>query len=66
MPLFSFIMSGKDIPYLEFFKKLKERADIVVAAQVFCPFRTVDSSHGLYNVTRVRTADNDKDLETAE
>ncbi|PVH69952.1 hypothetical protein DL98DRAFT_598235 [Cadophora sp. DSE1049] len=35
-------MSGKDVPYLEFFKKLKERADIVVAAQELCPFLIVD------------------------
>jgi hypothetical protein len=59
-------MLGKDVPYLEFFKKLKERADIVVAAQELCPFRIVDGSYGLHNVTRVRTADNNKDLEITE
>jgi len=59
-------VSGKDVSYLEFFKKLKERADIVVAAQELCPFRIVDSSHSLHNVTHVRTADNNKDLEIAQ
>jgi hypothetical protein len=38
----------------------------VVAAQELCPFRIVDGSHGLHNVTRVRTADNNKDLEIAQ
>jgi hypothetical protein len=65
-PCISFIVSGKDVSYLEFFKKLKERADIVVAAQELCPFRIVDGSHGLHNVTRVRTADNNEDLEIAQ
>jgi hypothetical protein len=57
---------GKDVPYLEFFRKLKDRADIVVAAQELCLFRIVDGSNGLHNVTRIRTADNDKDLEITE
>ena len=55
-----------NVPYLEIFKKLKEKADIVVAAQELCPFRIVDGSHDLHNVTRVRAADNDKDLEITE
>lgn len=59
-------MSGKDVLYLDFFKKLKEKADIIVTAQELCPFRIVDSSYSLYNVTRVRTANNNKDLKIAE
>jgi hypothetical protein len=59
-------MSSKDVLYLEFFKKLKKRADIIIAAQELCPFWIVNSSHSLYNVTRVRTTDNNKDLEIAQ
>ncbi|KAH7418732.1 hypothetical protein BKA64DRAFT_763361 [Cadophora sp. MPI-SDFR-AT-0126] len=56
----------RDIAYLEFFEKLKERADIVVHAQELCPFRIVEGSHDRHVVTRERKANNKKDLETTE
>jgi hypothetical protein len=59
-------VSGKDVSYLEFFKKLKERTDIIVAVQELCLFRIVDGSHSPYNVTRIYTADNNKNLEIVE
>jgi hypothetical protein len=65
-PFISFIVSGKDVSYLEFFKKLKERTDIIVAVQELCLFRIVDGSHSPYNVTRIYTADNNKNLEIVE
>lgn len=65
-PFVSFIILGKDILYLGFFKQLKERADIVVAAYELCPFRIVDGSHDLHNVTRVRTANNNKNRKIAK
>jgi hypothetical protein len=65
-PFVSFIMPGKDGLSLEFFKRLKERADVVVYAQELCPFKMVDSSHDPHDVSRKRIADTVKDLETAE
>jgi hypothetical protein len=59
-------MPDKDGLSLEFFKRLKERADVVVFAEELCPFKIVDDSHDLHVVSRRRIADKVKDLETAE
>lgn len=45
MSFVSFIVSAKKFPYFEFFKRLKERTDVIVAAQELCPLRILDSSH---------------------
>lgn len=59
-------MPGKDVPYMDFFKRLKERADIVVSAEELCPFTIVNGSHDPHDVTRERNSDTEKDLEDAE
>jgi hypothetical protein len=65
-PFVSFIMPDKDGPSLEFFQRLKERADVVVFAIELLPFKMVDGSHGPHVVSRRRIADTVEDLETAE
>lgn len=65
-PYLSFFMSGRDVPYLEFFEKLKERVDIVVYAQELPLFRVLPGSHGAHVVIRDRTANAEEDLEAAE
>ena len=65
-PYVSFAMPGQDTLYLEFFEKLRERADIVVFAAELCPYRVVDGSHGAHVAIRVRTANTKEDLEASE
>jgi hypothetical protein len=65
-PFIIFIMPGKNALSLEFFERLKKRADIVVSAQELCPFKIVDGSHDPHVVSRMRVAVTVKDLETAE
>jgi hypothetical protein len=57
-------MPGKDRVSLEFFRRLKEREDVVVSAKELRPFKIVDSSHEPHGVSRMRIADAVKDLET--
>lgn len=59
-------MPGKDGVSLEFFKRLKERADAVVSTKEPCPFKIVDDSHDPHDVSHKRIVDVVKDLETAE
>jgi hypothetical protein len=59
-------MPTKDAPYLELFKRLKDRADVTVFAQELCPSRVVDGSDNTHVVSRTREAHTDKGLETAE
>jgi hypothetical protein len=65
-PYVSFLLPTKGAPYLELFKRLKDRANVAVSAQELCPSRVVDGSHDTHEVTRSREADTDKGLETAE
>jgi len=59
-------MPRENVPYMDFFKRLKERADIVVSAEELCPFTIVNGSHDPHDVTRERNSDTEKDLEDAE
>lgn len=63
-PYVAFIITGKDGLYLDFFNKLKERAD--VSSVELCPFKILDGSPDSHVVSRNRTASTVKDLETAE
>jgi hypothetical protein len=58
-------MPGKEGLW-KLFKKLQERAGVVVSAQELCPFKILDGSHGPHDVSRTRIADTSKDLETAD
>ena len=51
---------------MDFFERLKERADIVVSAEELCPFTIVNGSHDPHDVSRKRNSDTEKDLEDAE
>ncbi len=59
-------MPSKDVPYLEFFKRLKGIADIVVSAKRLRPFKALDASPDPHAVTRARMAYTEKDLRIAE
>jgi hypothetical protein len=65
-PHITFIMPDRNGLSLKFFKRLKERADVVVSAEEYFPFNIVDGSHGPHTICRQRTADMVKDLETAK
>jgi hypothetical protein len=59
-------MLGQDTLYLEFFEKLRERADIVVFAAELCLYRVVDGSYSTHVAIRVRTTNTKEDLEALE